>query len=60
VILGLLQRKDGATIAEMIRATGWQAHSVRGFVSGALRKKSGLSVTSERNEAGERRYRIAR
>jgi hypothetical protein len=60
VILGLLQREDGATIAEMIRAIGWQAHSVRGFLSGTLRKKHGLAVASVKDEAGERRYRVAR
>jgi hypothetical protein len=57
-ILGLLQRRDGATLAEMIEATGWQAHSVRGFLSGALRKKHGLVIASTKDAAGERRYRI--
>ena len=44
----------------MIEATGWQAHTVCGAISGALKKKKrGLEVTSEKNEAGERVHRIA-
>lgn len=60
VILGLLRRKGGATLAELMAATGWQAHSVRGFVSGTLRKKIGLAVESNRNSSGERCYRITK
>jgi hypothetical protein len=41
-------------------ATGWQAHSVRGFISGSLTKKMGLKVESTKNEAGERRYKITK
>jgi hypothetical protein len=55
----LLQSKEGATVAEMTGATGWQAHSVRGFLSGSLKKKLGLEVTSTKSAAGERRYRMA-
>ena len=58
-IVGLLKLKNGATIAELTKATGWQAHSVRGFLSGALKKKAGLTITSEKGDDGERRYRIA-
>jgi hypothetical protein len=58
-ILGLLQRKGGATLAQIMKATGWQAHSVRGFISGALGKKMGLTVGSVRREDGERVYSIA-
>jgi hypothetical protein len=58
-ILGLLQRKGGATLAQIMKATGWQAHSVRGFISGALGKKMGLTVNSVRREDGERVYSIA-
>ena len=57
-ILDLLKRKDGATLAEIMKATDWQAHSVRGFISGTLNKKMGLSVASEKGEDGERRYSI--
>jgi hypothetical protein len=49
-IITLLQRPEGATIAEIVVATGWQAHSARGMISGALKKKLGLPVTSEKVE----------
>jgi hypothetical protein len=58
-VLGLLQRKGGATLGQIMKATGWQAHSVRGFISGALGKKMGLTVDSVRREDGERVYNIA-
>ena len=58
-ILVLLRRKGGATRAEIMRATEWQARSVRGFLSGALRKKMGLTVGSVKREDGERVYTIA-
>lgn len=58
-IVGLLKLKNGATIAELTKATGWQAHSVRGFLSGSLKKKAGLAIVSEKGDDGERRYRIA-
>ena len=58
-VLTLLQREEGATLAELMYATGWQAHSVRGFISGTLRKKLGLGVTSAGNAAGEHAYRIS-
>ena len=45
-VLDLLKRKDGATLKELMKATGWQAHSVRGFLSGTVGKKMGLTVTS--------------
>src|SRR5438309_2123385 len=53
IVLRLLQRENGATLAELMAATGWQAHSVRGFISGTLRKKLGLTI--ERH--GEGGYR---
>lgn len=53
----LLRRPGGATIADMMTATGWQAHSVRGAMSGGLKKKLGLNLTSEKTETG-RVYRI--
>jgi hypothetical protein len=58
-VLALLQRKNGATLTEIMKATGWQAHSVRGFISGALGKKMGLTVESARREDGERVYTLA-
>ena len=57
-ILELLKRKDGATLAEIMKATDWQAHSVRGFISGTLGKKMGLTVTSTKAEDGERTYSV--
>jgi hypothetical protein len=59
LLVDLLQRKGGATIAEMMKATGWQPHSVRGAISGALKKKLGLAVKSEKVEGRGRVYRIA-
>jgi len=59
VVVDLLKRKQGATVAELTKATGWQAHSVRGFLSGALKKKHGIAVASDKDGNGERRYRIA-
>lgn len=58
-ILGLLRRPGGATVLDLIKATGWQAHSVRGFLSGTLRKRLGLPVASEKGDEGVRRYWIA-
>jgi len=58
-LLDLLKRQTGATIAEISDATGWQAHSVRGVISGAVKKKLGLEVTSEVEEGRGRVYRVA-
>jgi hypothetical protein len=55
----MLRRPDGATIEQLSKALGWQAHSVRGAMSGALKTKQGLSVASEKREDGTRVYRIA-
>jgi len=57
-VVDLLRRPEGATIEAMAKATGWQAHSVRGAMSGSLKKKHGLNIISETTEAG-RVYRIA-
>ncbi|HEV2515154.1 MAG TPA: DUF3489 domain-containing protein [Devosia sp.] len=59
IVLGLLRRQDGASIADICEATGWQPHSARGFLSGALKRRLGIEVASEKNEAGERRYFVA-
>src|SRR3954465_6787596 len=57
-VIGLLQRSEGATIDEMAAAMEWQRHTVRGLISGALKKRLGLQVISEKTERG-RLYRIA-
>jgi Protein of unknown function (DUF3489) len=54
----LLKRPDGASVEEMMQATGWQAHSVRGAMLGGLKKKLGLTIKSEKTDTG-RVYRIA-
>jgi len=59
-ILALIQRPEGATLAELMTAATWQAHSVRGFISGTLGKKMGLTVASAKREDGERVYTIAK
>ena len=59
LLVDLLRRKEGATIAEAVKVTGWQPHSVRGAISGALNKKLGLAVTSDKVEDRGRVYRIA-
>ncbi len=56
--LSLLQRSRGASIAEMRDAMGWQAHSVRGFLAGTVRKMPGVILVSEKPENGSRRYRV--
>ena len=57
-IIELLVRGGGASIHEMMKATGWHAHSVRGFMAGSL-KKRGETVTSSVDNGGERRYQLA-
>jgi hypothetical protein len=57
-VLGLLRRPDGATLKEIMKATGWQPHSVRGFLSGMVGKKMGLTVTSTKSEDGQRSYSV--
>ena len=59
MLIDMLRRPEGATIAQIIAATGWQAHTVRGAFAGALKRKRGLTVTSEKPDGGERVYRIA-
>lgn len=57
-LLDLLKRSGGATVEELMKATSWQAHSVRGFISGVLGRKMGLKVASTKVEDGDRRYSI--
>jgi hypothetical protein len=59
-VLNLLQRRQGATLQDIMRATGWQAHSVRGFISGNLVKQMKLKVTTSTRASGERSYQILR
>ncbi len=58
MLIEMLRRSDGATIQQMSAKTGWQAHSVRGAISGAIKKKLSLPVTSETVEGRGRVYRI--
>jgi Protein of unknown function (DUF3489) len=58
MVLNLLKRREGATLKELMAATKWQAHSVRGFISGTLGKKMGLKLESGKSADGERRYSI--
>jgi hypothetical protein len=60
IVISMLRAKGGATMAEIAKATDWQNHSIRGFVSGQLTKKMGLTIESSKNEAGERVYHIAK
>jgi transposase len=55
----MLRRPDGATIEQISKSLVWQAHSVRGAMSGALKKKQGLTITNEKTDDGRRVYRIA-
>ena len=57
-LIEMLKRKEGASIAEIVKAFGWQPHTVRGAIAGAIKKKLGLDVTSEKVD-GRRVYRIA-
>ena len=56
-VIAMLRRPRGATLANIMRETGWQAHTVRGFIAGTV-KGLGYRVESYRNDAGERTYRI--
>ena len=57
-VLAMLRRKEGATVAAVVKAMGWQAHSVRGFFAGVVRKKLKLNLISL-DVNGKRTYRIA-
>ena len=58
-LIEMLRRPDGADLDEIAEATNWQKHSIRGAISGALKKKLGLQVTSAKDAQGRRTYRIA-
>ncbi len=60
VLIDLLRRPDGATIAQLTAEMGWQPHSVRGVISGTLKKKLGLAVTSRKVEGRGRVYQIVK
>jgi hypothetical protein len=55
----LLRRPEGATLDQISASIGWQAHSVRGAMSGALKKKQGFTISSDKTQGGQRIYRIA-
>jgi hypothetical protein len=57
-ILGMLERPEGATLKALMKATNWQAHTVRGFISGTLGKRMGLKVRSFCSQDGERTYAL--
>jgi hypothetical protein len=57
-ILEMLKRPGGASAKELLKATGWQPHSLRGFLSGTVGKKMGLTITSTKGEDGERSYSV--
>jgi Protein of unknown function (DUF3489) len=59
LLIDMLRRPEGATIAQIMAATGWLAHTCRGAFAGALKRKRGLTVTSEKPEGGDRVYRLA-
>jgi hypothetical protein len=57
VLVEMLKRPDGATIQEMMKATGWLSHTVRGAMAGALKKRLGLKIASEKIDGRGRAYR---
>ena len=57
-VLGMLRQPQGSTISAVMKATGWQQHSVRGFFAGVVRKKLDLTLESAKPDDGERTYRI--
>ena len=58
-VIRMLQRPEGATLDQLVEATGWLKHTVRGCLAGALKKKLGLTITSAKISGGDRIYRIA-
>jgi hypothetical protein len=60
LVIAMLRSPEGATIAEIVEATQWASHTTRGFLAGALKKKLGLSITSEKDDAKGRVYRVVK
>jgi hypothetical protein len=58
-MIEMLKRPEGATVEQIMHETGWLAHTVRGVMAGALKKKLGLTITSEKGDGGSRTYRVA-
>ena len=58
-VVRMLKRPEGATVRQLCDATGWQAHTVRGAFAGAIKKKLGLALVSDKQPGGERVYRVA-
>ncbi len=58
-VIDLLQQAEGATLKQLCEVTGWQEHSVRGFLSGTIKKRLRLKLSSDRSANEERRYHIA-
>lgn len=58
LVIGMLKRPTGATIAQIMEATGWQQHTVRGTLTGTLKKRLGLAISSSKEAGGQRVYRI--
>ena len=59
LVIQMLRRPGGATIAEIVEATDWQAHTIRGAMAGSLKKKLGLTITSEKDDQRGRVYRAS-
>ena len=57
-LIELLKRPEGVSLAEMVQATGWQQHTIRGAMAGALKKKLGLNIVSDKTDGQVRKYRI--
>jgi len=58
-VIQMLQRPEGVTIPQVMAATGWQNHTARGFFAGAIKKKLGLNLVSEKVAGCDRVYRVA-
>lgn len=59
LVIKMLRRSEGATIPEIVAATGWASHTTRGFFAGALKRKLGLAISSEKHPAGVRVYKLS-